>query len=395
MMTGRGLVALVARREVRARIRTKTFVIGTVVLALLPAAAIVVPALVGDDDERTDEVGLVGDAPPELLAAISASLLPGVVIDTHVIRDEATARAVLSDGDLDAAVVDGTRLLTTDDPHPDLVAYLREAVTRAGVADRLRASGLGATEVTGILDQPPVPIDEVAPREAVRDGNRPVAFIGLLFVYLMILGYGTNIATAVLEEKTSRVSEVLLGTVRPHQLLAGKVTGVGLLALIQVLVVGAASAVAALSVGSSIDVPAGSPLTFLAIGMWTVLGFSLYACAFAAAGATASRPEEVGSVTFPLTAIVMASYFASFGAIAEPNGGASRVLSFVPPMAPMTMLPRAAVGDVAPWEVPLSVALVLAFTYGLIKLAGRIYSGGILRTGGRVKLRDAWRGAEG
>jgi len=387
-------VALVARREVRERARTKTFVIGTVVLALLPTAAIVVPTLLDDDDRRTEKVALVGDAPPELVAAIDAGLLPGVDIETSVVPDEGSARTALSDGDLDAAVIDGIRLVVGEGPPEDLVAFLREGVIRAGVADRLRASGIDDAGVAGILDQPPVVVDEVAPRRAVRDSNRPVAFVGLLFVYLMILGYGANIATAVLEEKTSRVSEVILGTVRPHQLLAGKVIGMGLLALTQVLVVGVACAVAALSVGSAIDIPPGSPLTFLAIAMWTVLGFSLYACAFAAAGATASRPEEVGSVTFPLTAVVMASYFASFAAIGEPNGGASRVLSFVPPMAPMTMLPRAAVGDVAPWEVPVSVALVLAFTYGLIKLAGRIYTGGILRTGGRVKLRDAWRGAD-
>lgn len=386
-------VALVARREWRERVRTKTFLIGSAALALLPAAAIVVPALIRDDGPRTRQVALVGTTPPPLAAALEAGL-PGTTIETRALPDRTAARAAIRAGDVDAAVIDGRRLLTEQDPSEALTGFLRQAVTGVLVGERLREAGLGPDEARAVLDLPPIPQEEVAPQETVRKENQGVAFVGLLFVYLMVLGYGTGIATAVLEEKTSRVSDVLLGVLRPHHLLAGKVVGLGLAALGQLVVVVAACGVATLAVGSRIDIPDGSVLTFAAVGMWTLLGYGLYACAFAAAGATASRPEEVGNVTFPLTAVIMASYFASLGAISEPNRAFATILSFIPPTAPMTMLPRAAVGDVAPWEVPLSVALVLVFTYGLVELAGRIYAGGITRSGGRVTLRDAWRAAD-
>lgn len=398
-MKSRQLIALVARREVRERVRTKSFLFGTLFLALLPAAAIVIPTLVGDDGPRSDDVALVGRAPAELEAAISAAAGANpdsdAEIRTETLPDEGAARTALQDEEIDAAVIDGTRLLAREDPPEELIGLLRQVVATVGVGERLQSSGLSPDEVRSVLEQPPVPLDEVAPRVTVREDNRPVAFIGVLFIYLMLLTYGTTVASAVLEEKTSRVSEVLLGALRPHQLLAGKVAGVGVVAFLQIIAVALACAVAVLAVGSELDIPPGSPLTFLAVGMWTLLGYGLYACAYAAAGATASRPEEVGNVTVPLTILIMGSYFAAIAGLEEPNGTLATVLSFIPPMAPITMLPRAAVGDVAIWEVPLSVALTLVFTYGLVQLAGRIYAGGILQTGSKVKLRDALRAASG
>ena len=399
-MRGRRLIALAAQREVRERVRTKSFLFGTIFLALVPAAAIVIPTLVSDDGQRTDEVGVVGTASEGLEEVLAAIPRPGVTIETMPLDDEAAARAALRDEDIDAAVVDTSdggraRLLTRPDPPEELVAILRQVLTTVSVGERLRASGLTAAEITAILDEPPVAVEEVAPRQTVREDNQPVAFAGVLFIYLMLLTYGNTVATAVLEEKTSRVSEVLLGALRPHQLLAGKVAGLGVVAAVQIAVVVATAGLAALVVGSELDIPSGSPMTVLAIAMWTVLGYGLYACAYAAAGATASRTEEIGNVTTPLTIVLTGSYFAAIAGLEEPNGTVATVLSFIPPLAPITMMPRAAVGDVAVWEVPLSVALALVFTYRLVKLAGRIYAGGILRSGGKVKLRDALRSADG
>jgi len=108
-----------------------------------------------------------------------------------------------------------------------------------------------------------------------------------------------------------------------------------------------------------------------------------------------SRPEEAGVVSGPLNVAIIASYFVGMGVLSSPNDGLSRIVSFIPPLAPMTMLPKAAVGNVARWEVPVSVALVLASTWLLVRLAGRIYAGAIVQSGPRVKLREAWRQAGG
>ena len=124
---------------------------------------------------------------------------------------------------------------------------------------------------------------------------------------------------------------------------------------------------------------------------WFVLGFGLYSCAFAVAGALVPRQEEIQSVTAPLTILILASFFLSFGALDDPGSTLARVLSFVPPSAPMVMPVRMIAGDVAPWEVVVSVLLTLAFAVGLIALAARVYGAAVLRTGSRVTLRAVWR----
>ena len=193
------------------------------------------------------------------------------------------------------------------------------------------------------------------------------------------------------EEKSSRISEVLLGALRPSQLLAGKVIGIGLVGVLQLLAIGAGVLVASVTV-ESVDLPEGTPMTLLSALLWFVLGYAFYSCAFAAAGASVSSAEEIGGATAPMNVLLIVSYFAATGAMSEPDGTIARVLSFVPPLTPMTMLPRAALGEVAIWEVPLAVALVALSSYALVRLGGRVYSGAILRSG-KVRLREAWRGA--
>jgi ABC-2 type transport system permease protein len=124
---------------------------------------------------------------------------------------------------------------------------------------------------------------------------------------------------------------------------------------------------------------------------WFVLGFGLYSCAFAVAGALVPRQEEVQSVTAPLTIIILASFFLSFGALDDPGSSLARVLSFVPPSAPMIMPVRLIAGDAAVWEIVASVALTLATAMALIALAARVYGAAVLRTGSRVTLRAVWR----
>jgi ABC-2 type transport system permease protein len=215
----------------------------------------------------------------------------------------------------------------------------------------------------------------------------------VLVIYLLLLTYGFTVANGVLEEKSSRVSEVLLGVIRPTQLLAGKVTGIGVVALVQLLMIAVPTIAVAMAIGS-FHLPTGTPLTIAAVFVWALLGYALYSCVFAAAGAAASRPEDIGNATAPITIMIALTYFLAVAATQQPDGTLARVVSFVPFMAPMTMLPRAAVGNVAPWEVPLAVALVLLATYGTVRLGARVYVGGLRRPGPRLKLREAWRAAE-
>ena len=385
-------VGLIAGREIKARLSTKAYRITTVILMVAAVAALVVPQFVGEET-TTYHIAVVGAAPPGTVDTLRTG---GALVDAEVrvraLSDATEAERALRAGEVDVVLVDGERALSRREPEAELTFLLSQVVARARAQARLADAGIGPAEAVDLLDIRPLPVEELEPQSASRKANEALAFAGLLLVYLALLTYGSLVSSGVAEEKTSRVSEVLLGAVRPHQLMAGKVLGIGVAAVLQLLAVGIPAGVAALTVGS-LDVPKGTPLTFAAVLMWFVLGYGLYSCAFAAAGASASRPEEAGVVAGPMNVVIIASYFVGMRVLAAPDDVISKVLSFVPPLSPMTMLPRAAAGDVAPWEVPLAVALVLVTTWLLVRLAGRIYAGAIVQSGPRVKLRDAWRQA--
>ncbi len=184
----------------------------------------------------------------------------------------------------------------------------------------------------------------------------------------------------------------MLSTIRPSQLLAGKVIGLGLLGLANLLLIavvglGTASATGALDVDGQILTATGLALA------WFLVGYAFYACAFAVAGALVPRQEELQSSMTPLTMVILVSFFLAFAVQSNPDGTLAQVTGFIPMTAPMTMPPRIATGDAATWEIVASFVITLGSAALLIPLAARIYSGGVLRTGSALKLRDAWRAA--
>jgi ABC-2 type transport system permease protein len=194
------------------------------------------------------------------------------------------------------------------------------------------------------------------------------------------------------EEKASRVVEVLLSAIRARHLLAGKVIGLGILGLVQLLLIAAlglaaATAAGAIEVDSDVMAAAGMAL------VWFLVGYAFYASLFAVAGALVPRQEELQSVTTPLTLILLISFFVSFAVLDNPDGTLAHVTSFIPMTAPITMPARIALGAASPLEIAGALVVTLGCAVLLIPLAGRIYSGAVLRTGSAVKLREAWRAA--
>ena len=137
--------------------------------------------------------------------------------------------------------------------------------------------------------------------------------------------------------------------------------------------------------------PPSAPGAIGLIVLWFLLGYAFYCSAFAAAGAASSRQEGAPTVVGPLTGLILLGYLASLAIQSNPDGVLARITPFIPPLAPMTMPARMLLGHAAPWELPASAAVTLAATYGLVRLAGRAYSGTILRSGSRVPLREALR----
>ena len=269
---------------------------------------------------------------------------------------------------------------------------LQAANAEVRSAAALRDAGLDAQQARSALRPPPLRVVTTEPVDADADERGGFAFFAVLLLYGQLIGIGYFVAMGVVEEKSSRVVELLLSTLKPKHLLAGKILGLGLLGLGQLLllaVLGLAVAAAggALDVDGDILIAAGLAL------VWFVVGYAFYAAAFATAASLVSRQEDLQSVITPLTLVLLVGFFMSFGVVSDPDGTLAKVSSFIPPIAPLTMPPRIALGEASAVEIVGAFAVTIGATLLLIPLAARIYSGAVLRMGGTIKLRDAWRAA--
>jgi ABC-2 type transport system permease protein len=194
------------------------------------------------------------------------------------------------------------------------------------------------------------------------------------------------------EEKASRVVEVVLSRVPAHRLLAGKVLGIGALGVIQVAVLAGAIYLAARRLLPAEALPALGWDLVLPVIAWFLIGFTFYAVIYAALGATVTRQEDLQGVGMIPVLLILPGYLIALMATGSPDALLVEVASFVPVTSPFVMPVRAAVAGIPAWEVAVSVAILLVTTWLTIRWAGRVYSGAILSIGQRVRLRDAWRG---
>jgi ABC-2 type transport system permease protein len=202
------------------------------------------------------------------------------------------------------------------------------------------------------------------------------------------------VITGVVEEKNSRVVELILSTTRPRHLLAGKVLGIGLLGFAQLaLIAGLAAVMLAAGV---FDAPAGLGGSVALIVHWFALGFALYAVAYAAAGALASRQQSADTAGQPVTYTLLAAYFVGYVTLsANASGVLAHVLTVFPLTAPLVLPARSALVGVPLWEHALAAVLVLGSIYALVRLAGRVYGYGLLHSGPRLGARTAWQVTRG
>jgi ABC-2 type transport system permease protein len=366
-------VRLVARREIVERVRERSLWISTGVTIAVLAGILVLPSALGFGGATKGTVAAVGPQAQRVAALARAQEKAfDVAIAVRPARDDATARRMVRDGDADVAVLSGARSLAAAQGADDKVIAAVQTASQAARGGSL---------------PPPLPVDRAGGDDSDRQG---IAFVAVVILYGQLLGYGFWVATGVVEEKSTRVIELLLSAITPRQLLAGKVIGIGVLGISQLLVIGLVGAIIGAATGQ-LDVTGDVVSAVAVVLAWFVLGFALYSCAFAVAGALVPRQEEVQSVTAPLTVLIVASFFLSFGALDDPDSSLAKVLSFVPPSAPMVMPVRMIAGNAAAWEVLAAIAVTLAAAVALIALAARVYGAAVLRTGSRVSLRTVWR----
>jgi ABC-2 type transport system permease protein len=388
--TDRGTWWLVAQRDFWYRLRDKGFLISTGITFLVLSVFILIRAY-GGGGTPTFDLGLLGSASARLGPLVEqAADSQNATIHTRAVDDRASAEAALLDGSLDAALVDGERLMVQRDAPDPLVSAVQTAVVADAIRTAFREHDVPDDQLQAILNPAPVRLAPLEPLDPNRDTNSAVAFIAVLLLYGQLFGYGVWVATGVIEEKASRVVEILLSTIRARQLLAGKILGIGTLGLLQLVGIATYGIVLASATGA-LSFPAHAIGTAaLAVG-WFVLGFAFYASLFAVAGALTSRMEELQNVLVPLNLVILVSFIISIGSTEDPDSTLSVIASIVPFSSSLAMPVRISLGAATPIEVVVSLAVLIGFTALLIPLAGRVYSGAVLRIGSRVKLRDAWR----
>lgn len=389
-MTRWSVIRLVAGREVAERVGGRMLRISTVVLVLLVAAGVVVPSVV-HRGPNTARIGLVGSARSLRATVLATAQATHQRVRVSDLADAASATTALTRGAVDVAVsltgsgaqleVDHSLTAATASVLGLAlqVAHQREVLRGAGVAPAtIRAAQRPLALATRVLHPPPR-------NQAARD---LAALAAALVLYLALTLYGTAVASGVAQEKTSRTAEVLLACVRPSELLGGKVLGIGLCGLAQLAVAAAAGLIANAAVHSATipsTVWALLPLTLL----WFALGFTLFAFAFAAAGALVARQEEVQIVTGPLAMPLVVGYLLVYAVLGSPHATWVRVLSYLPPLAPSMMPARIGTGTVS-WEgVVLAVALTLIAIIATAWLAAGIYQAALVRGGARLSWREA------
>ena len=386
-----GHTGLVAEREVRERLRGRFFRVITLVLLAVVAAAIVIPTL-HSSSKSSQTVGVVGTASPALRREVDRlARNESLSVRVVTVADLETARLQLSSGRLDL-VINGTTSILVNKPIPatDTSAgaqLARSLAATLGVQQTFRAAGLSTTQIAQITQAKALPIRSVQPGSN-RSTAQSTSLIGVVLVFVMLTQYLTWTLMGVMEEKASRVVEVLLAAVKPIDLLGGKLLGIGLVALFQAGLVVAFALILAKAVGSDL-LHGTAPLVVVATLIWLVLGYAFYSWVYAAAGSLTERQDQVQSLALPLSVPIIFGYIISLTAAGSGNASVLvKVLAFLPPTAPFAIPTWVALGGIAWWELVFSAAISVISTFGVARVAAAIYRRAVLRTGGRVRLRS-------
>ncbi|MBX9244802.1 ABC transporter permease [Actinotalea ferrariae] len=405
-------VRVVAGREIFVKLRDKAFIGSTVFMLLLVTAATVIPVLLSQQtpehrvavqgDAAADVVALAAqlgheaqdpeNEVPPALALLGAGGLPAADLSVVDVEPGADLERLVRDGDVAAAVtgddVGSLQVLGGESVPYEVDVLVRAAASQVQVEQAAEEAGLTAQEVASLTSPEPPALRLLDERP---EGSVPPELLVLAFAflfYLSVLTFGMSIAQSVVEEKQSRVVELLVAALPVRWLLAGKVLGNTVMAVGQIVVVVGAGLIGASLAGE------GELLgqVLRASGWFVVfflLGFVMLACLWAGAGALASRVEDLQSTTVFMQVLVVVPFFAAIFAI-DP-GPTQRALSYIPFTAPLLMPARVVLGNAQPWEPWLAAAVVLATALLFVALGARLYRGSVLHTSSRLRAVQAWR----
>jgi ABC-2 type transport system permease protein len=389
--SGSSAVRLIAEREIITRLRSKAFRISTAAVVVGILALTLLPRLLGDADAFV--LGTVGDDAGRV-ADLAAAAGEAVELDVRALPDRATAEAAVLDGEVDAALVTSSEALVDEGIPPGVEQLLTQAQQVFALDAALAEAGLGAEQREAALHLEPLevrPLGEAAP--SAFGFEALIGFGAIFILYMLLFFYGTWVAEGIIEEKTSRVIEVLLSTIRPWQLLGGKVLGIGLLGIVQTLVL-ATIAAAGLAWSFELSLTGTEVRTIAWVVAWYIPGYALYALLFAVSGALVPRQQDLQAAATPIYLVLIGGFLVMQYSLNDPTSTLSQVAGVFPFTAPLVQPLRTATGIAAPWEVPVGVLAIVFTIVALVPLTARLYRGGVLKTRTKTSLREAWRAAD-
>jgi ABC-2 type transport system permease protein len=422
-------VWLIARREYLERIRTRGFLVTTVMIPLIMGGFIFGSTFIASKTTSDSHIAIVSsdtqlafDLQTELehprQAQPGAARRPHITVDTLDPAPQAAqaTRAIL-DQELDTGDLDGYLWITpaaalptassaqparptfTFTPRSSDLSSLRNTIASALgtvlMREQLTHRGIVPTDADSILQ--PVTIQTApAPRRVDHESAEISVTVLFFLMYMVIMLYGMNVARSIIEEKTSRVFEVMLATIRPEEMMAGKIIGVGSVGLTQV---GIWLAAGGLLSGSSIAANLGGQMVHVALTaaqvafffVFFILGYLFYSSIAAALGAMTNSEQELQQLNMFLVLPLAVCFITLKSVLTSPDGPLARTLALIPPFTPLLMYLRVSLGHPAPWEVALSIALTSASIYAIIWITSRIYRVGVLMYGKRPNLPEILR----
>jgi len=434
----------VVKREYVQRVRTKFFVIATILGPVLMGAFTVVPALMFGMKSGGPTRVVIIDQTGKLYARVARELQTGrerpskretprpplqPAVGPGASREQIKQAGRMTEAsfvieeahlgdrsleevkkDLESRIqrhdIDGYVILPPDllkDGRPEFRArnaadvFTREnvenAIGKAVRSQRLVDAGIKEEAV----QQASEPVDLKSVGETGQESKGEAGFflaLGMgIWIYMSVLLYGQVVLGAVIEEKETRIAEILFSSMRSFPLMMGKLIGVSLVALTQMGIWGAAflafSAWAA--GGSSINLPHVAPIVFVYLGMFFLMGYFIYSTVYAVVGSMVTTTQEGGQLAMPVVLMLVAGFFLSFNIIRNPNSTLAFWASMFPFFAPITMLVRIVTETPPLWQILLSLVIGFATAIGLIWLASRIYRVGMLMTGKKATIPEVMR----
>ncbi len=414
----------VLKREYVTRVKTKGFLVSTLVLPLVFAGIFVIPVLLvkfsSRQVQRIAVVDLSRQIWPQLQAAFPDTLKDGhrefvfvafPASSTTLDEVEQKVTRQVESGEfrgllvIPAGVLQGEKVqyFAKNVSNFRLNERLSSRITRIANRIRLQSAGLDPTQVQKLTESIGLETFKLTKKgKGERDSGATfaVTYVLVFLLYMTLLVYGSTVMRSVLEEKTSRVVEVVLSSVSPFQLMAGKIIGVGAVGLTQLVIwgltvlflsiygLGLAASMGAASVLQRFHIPPLDPLVFFYFLVFFLLGYVLYSSFYAAIGAMTNSEQEAAQLQTPLILFLVLPILMIIPIVSNPNSPLAVGLSLFPLTAPVIMFMRISILMPPFWQIVLSLILLTLTIWGAIWLTSRIYRVGILMYGKRPSLPE-------